>query len=191
VPSESSPAALESRRLQLLFGLAGGSLASAALSFRSLQSSAAPSPSALGEASASEAADLAAVWELLQLCGKTAPTLSTELGQQLTELHAFVGTFSKSGCQLLLGYPRALLRTSPEMVADVFTPEGNFTLGFWLYVPADEQVDTQGHRLAGKRVHLLSRVPETGECNLVDLFRVSSSRRLTSHPNNARKQSTH
>lgn len=65
--------------------------------------------------------------------------------------------------------------TSPSVLPSVFTPNGDFLLGFWLQIP--QRLATSAH---GTKVHILSRVPEVGDINFVKLVQGQDS--CPSHP---------
>lgn len=79
------------------------------------------------------------------------------------------------GAQFLFPSIKAIEHTSPTILSNVFTPQGSYTVGFWLYIPprsvlfpTAESGGDAAHATA--RFHLLSRMYECGEMNLVSLL---------------------
>ena len=56
---------------------------------------------------------------------------------------------------------KELESTSPSIISSVFTPDGSYSMGFWLFIPSASSWDE------GAQIHILSRIPENGDCNLV------------------------
>ena len=59
--------------------------------------------------------------------------------------------------------------SSPMIIPNAFSVKGDYTLGFWIYLPSLRNL--QHHKLLGKSIHLLSRVQETGDFDLNALVR--------------------
>lgn len=81
------------------------------------------------------------------------------------------------GAQFLFPSIKPIEHTSPTILANVFTPQGNYTLGFWLYIPprsvlfsAAVATDSKAHQTSAVRIHLLSRMYECGDVNLIALL---------------------
>ena len=55
---------------------------------------------------------------------------------------------------------------SPSIVPNAYTDQGSYTLGFWLWIPTDYY-----QRMTSK-IHVLTRVPEGNEVNIMSLFDV-------------------
>ena len=62
---------------------------------------------------------------------------------------------------------RSLLDRSPDIVGTVSTALGDYCLGFWIWVPAADGADGGGE---GIGTHILSRIPESGDCSLASIL---------------------
>ena len=91
------------------------------------------------------------------------------------------------GAQFLCASLKSVDHTSPTIFSNVFSPSGNFSLSFWVFLPDVQALSSlvagQSSSTTGKdksnsssesspqMIHLLSRVHETGDVNLVSLLR--------------------
>jgi hypothetical protein len=76
--------------------------------------------------------------------------------------------------QYLFPAVKAIEHSSPTVLYNVFAPQGSYCLGFWLYVPElvklVPDIESGTAKPPPKRLHLVSRIFESGEMNLVALL---------------------
>ena len=85
--------------------------------------------------------------------------------------------------QLLLQQIRKINYSSPVVIPNSSTKQGNYNLGFWIKIPSNysqssesrpaEKGSEENGRFSGIKTHILSRVPEAGEVDMTSLFKVS------------------
>lgn len=103
---------------------------------------------------------------------KLARLLQKRIQQRVTYVQSYLGSLaSRQGLELV---SRCLQidMVSPTISSNLYTPTGDYTLGFWLRVgrQANIKTSTEEGSEGVQRYHLLSRVPETGEFNYLALF---------------------
>lgn len=77
--------------------------------------------------------------------------------------------------KLLHSYIRRIKYVSPVIIPNVFTPDGNYAIEFWMFVPSTLHIlpsNKISNDKNARKVHILSRVTEAGELDLPKLFQV-------------------
>ena len=89
----------------------------------------------------------------------------------------YISSLESSGTNMVAPGLKLLQRSSPGIVSNVFTPTGDYSLGFWIRVPRSllGKGICDSDRDGKWRIHLLSRIPETGDFNLISLFSDASN----------------
>jgi hypothetical protein len=91
---------------------------------------------------------------------------------------SFLSKCYKDGVNFLLPNIKYIALSSPTIITNVFTPHGDFTLGFWIYIPKKKKnLNDNDHY----KVHLLSRIEETSDINFVSLVSGKASS-FNTHP---------
>lgn len=104
--------------------------------------------------------------------------LLSNLQSRIESAHAEYHTFTKSLFRFkghyLMSNSKSVQHSSPNIVPSVFSAHGDYTLGFWIKVPPISSIPpaTVGQESTPNKqyIHLISRVPETGEYSIVSLF---------------------
>lgn len=104
--------------------------------------------------------------------------ISKKLIPAIMCFQSFLSKCNKDGVNFLLPSIKYIALSSPTIITNVFTPHGDFTLGFWIYIPNTKNKKTVNENY---KVHLLSRIEETSDINFVSLVSGKSSS-CNTHP---------
>jgi alpha-tubulin suppressor-like RCC1 family protein len=108
-----------------------------------------------------------------------------KLGQLSLSAVSYFQTFlvlcKKLSVTFIMPSLKLIQSTSPTIAMNVFTPQGDYTLGFWLWIPST--VASFGHQDHNNyKVHILSRIQETGDLNFVSLVGAKSITSMMTNP---------
>ena len=110
----------------------------------------------------------------------TCQVMGNKVAALFTRHLALLRACERRGGFFLCPLIKDILTTSPRIETSVAAPKGEFILGFWLKIPPSYRVKEAD---GGRRLHLLSRIPEVGDFNYISLLSggaaVSPSRKST------------
>ena len=96
--------------------------------------------------------------------------LGALLKTQMASFYRHLSFCKNVGVKYLSSAIKPIELSSPSILSNVFSPQGCFSIGFWLYIPSN-YVALSKPNADKKKIHILSRIPETGDVNLVSLLR--------------------
>ena len=105
---------------------------------------------------------------LQSICGIFVP-LGSMLKDQVSSFYKHLSFCKNAGLKYLSSSIKPIELSSPSIIPNVFSPQGCFAIGFWLYIPSNYCVSS-AESTTNRKIHILSRIPETGDINLVSLL---------------------
>ena len=95
--------------------------------------------------------------------------LGALLKSQMASFYRHLSFCKNVGVKYLSSAIKPIELSSPSIVSNVFSPQGCFSIGFWIYIPS-KYIAAAKPNAEKRKIHILSRIPETGDVNLVSLL---------------------
>jgi hypothetical protein len=122
----------------------------------------------------------------LQTLVNTVNPLMELIKSQMKKLQKHATFCSESGLQFLAPSIKSIEHCSPVVANNLIAPYGNFTLGFWFFLPSIECLLSKSNLRADEnkseniqkadfRIHLISRIAEASDVNVVSLVSLDTA----------------
>ncbi len=117
----------------------------------------------------------------LTVLNKAMKKLSQLSLSAVSYFQTFLVLCKKLSINFIMPSLKLIQSTSPTIAMNVFTPQGDYTLGFWLWIPST--IASFGHQDHNNyKIHILSRIQETGDLNFVSLVSAKSVASMMTNP---------